>query len=110
MTIAARAIAARRSFSDSSTWENSFLIVQIMARYALRKRVLSTDYTDFSKRGPRNHGTTRIQLRPGETARPVFTRVAPWRGGHGRGLDRKSTRLNSSHSQISYAVFCFKKI
>src|SRR3990167_11209607 len=23
--------------------------------------------------------------------------------------DRKSTRLNSSHSQISYAVFCFKK-
>src|SRR2546430_13120478 len=26
--------------------------------------------------------------------------------GHG---DRKSTRLNSSHSQISYAVFCLKK-
>src|SRR2546430_3250256 len=37
--------------------------------------------------------------------------------GIGRGLarfwhdvqDRKSTRLNSSHSQISYAVFCLKK-
>src|SRR5438309_11858378 len=26
-----------------------------------------------------------------------------------RGLDRKSTRLNSSHSSISYAVFCLKK-
>src|SRR5688572_31272596 len=26
-----------------------------------------------------------------------------------RGKDRKSTRLNSSHSQISYAVFCLKK-
>src|SRR2546430_8727210 len=26
-----------------------------------------------------------------------------------RGSDRKSTRLNSSHSQISYAVFCLKK-
>src|SRR2546430_10413182 len=26
-----------------------------------------------------------------------------------RGRDRKSTRLNSSHSQISYAVFCLKK-
>src|SRR5688572_30877324 len=25
------------------------------------------------------------------------------------GEDRKSTRLNSSHSQISYAVFCLKK-
>src|SRR5256886_9315492 len=29
-------------------------------------------------------------------------------GGHHR-PDRKSTRLNSSHSQISYAVFCLKK-
>src|SRR5688572_31229184 len=30
--------------------------------------------------------------------------VVPWPA-----LDRKSTRLNSSHSQISYAVFCLKK-
>src|SRR5688572_31974722 len=29
--------------------------------------------------------------------------------GHGAKRDRKSTRLNSSHSQISYAVFCLKK-
>src|SRR3712207_8400744 len=27
----------------------------------------------------------------------------------GRALDRKSTRLNSSHANISYAVFCLKK-
>src|SRR3712207_8243671 len=27
----------------------------------------------------------------------------------GVGLDRKSTRLNSSHANISYAVFCLKK-
>src|SRR5437588_4281926 len=27
----------------------------------------------------------------------------------GAGLDRKSTRLNSSHTVISYAVFCLKK-
>src|SRR3712207_7490267 len=26
-----------------------------------------------------------------------------------KGLDRKSTRLNSSHANISYAVFCLKK-
>src|SRR2546427_3793317 len=31
---------------------------------------------------------------------PIATRAAS---------DRKSTRLNSSHSQISYAVFCLKK-
>src|SRR5690554_7773865 len=28
---------------------------------------------------------------------------------NGAGLDRKSTRLNSSHVRISYAVFCLKK-
>src|SRR3712207_8250266 len=30
-------------------------------------------------------------------------------GGRGLPLDRKSTRLNSSHANISYAVFCLKK-
>src|SRR5258708_22394291 len=34
--------------------------------------------------------------------------AAPARG-HGRAGDRKSTRLNSSHQIISYAVFCLKK-
>src|SRR3712207_7604984 len=29
--------------------------------------------------------------------------------GRYRNLDRKSTRLNSSHANISYAVFCLKK-
>src|SRR3712207_9244451 len=29
--------------------------------------------------------------------------------GSRQGLDRKSTRLNSSHANISYAVFCLKK-
>src|SRR5689334_24573695 len=33
--------------------------------------------------------------------------VCVWRTFGGR--DRKSTRLNSSHSSISYAVFCLKK-
>src|SRR2546430_11502285 len=31
------------------------------------------------------------------------------RAGQIQKRDRKSTRLNSSHSQISYAVFCLKK-
>src|SRR2546430_8323955 len=38
------------------------------------------------------------------TTAPVVTM-----GGGGAWEDRKSTRLNSSHSQISYAVFCLKK-
>src|SRR5256886_10786369 len=35
-------------------------------------------------------------------------RIARYYIETGRALDRKSTRLNSSHSQISYAVFCLK--
>src|SRR3712207_6909076 len=37
---------------------------------------------------------------------PTFPLGGP---GHPRGTDRKSTRLNSSHANISYAVFCLKK-
>src|SRR2546426_10718727 len=46
---------------------------------------------------------------------PRGRRLAASRGGHapgvgaGRAQDRKSTRLNSSHLVISYAVFCLKK-
>src|SRR5688572_31784208 len=41
----------------------------------------------------------------GHSADVPSTRCLPM----GHGTDRKSTRLNSSHSQISYAVFCLKK-
>src|SRR2546427_10582014 len=43
-------------------------------------------------RPPAQGWWTTVRARPGTTLR-----------------DRKSTRLNSSHSQISYAVFCLKK-
>src|SRR2546428_5172018 len=39
----------------------------------------------------------------------VFKRFLNAVAGARRPPDRKSTRLNSSHSQISYAVFCLKK-
>src|SRR2546430_3877612 len=41
-------------------------------------------------------------------ARPRQHQPPPPKASRPR-LDRKSTRLNSSHSQISYAVFCLKK-
>src|SRR2546430_8886574 len=40
----------------------------------------------------------------------VTNRTRNARGVRAMAGDRKSTRLNSSHSQISYAVFCLKKI
>src|SRR5258707_10902391 len=38
-----------------------------------------------------------------------FFRVGEKTGGLDNDVDRKSTRLNSSHANISYAVFCLKK-
>src|SRR5438445_6690192 len=58
---------------------------------------------------------------PGLTAMPVLRPLEEAQdGGHGlepfrvardngEAQDRKSTRLNSSHANISYAVFCLKK-
>src|SRR3712207_8188301 len=47
---------------------------------------------------------------PLERRRPRSPRQQPSsRGGELRDVDRKSTRLNSSHANISYAVFCLKK-
>src|SRR3712207_8093576 len=40
---------------------------------------------------------------------PIAVQQGVDRGLTGPGGDRKSTRLNSSHANISYAVFCLKK-
>src|SRR5690606_41413034 len=46
-----------------------------------------------------------------EAANPVYQMMADYqgRGQTAKSEDRKSTRLNSSHVKISYAVFCLKK-
>src|SRR3712207_7845858 len=44
----------------------------------------------------------------GSDLRDLGERVEPVRGSRHL-VDRKSTRLNSSHANISYAVFCLKK-
>src|SRR5436305_3087455 len=48
---------------------------------------------------------------PGWWRKPMrsMVRSARWRAARAARLDRKSTRLNSSHVRISYAVFCLKK-
>src|SRR2546430_12176467 len=60
-------------------------------------------YTTLFRSGPRHQ--TNHQDRSSERIIPC---LAPPMARHIR-ADRKSTRLNSSHSQISYAVFCLKK-
>src|SRR5207245_10805761 len=48
----------------------------------------------------------RARDNPSRRRRPRCPRAAPF---DRRSRDRKSTRLNSSHGSISYAVFCLKK-
>src|SRR2546427_8802865 len=59
-------------------------------------------YTTLFRSGHAAHG---VDLDLGELAAGL---PRPGQGLHIE-RDRKSTRLNSSHSQISYAVFCLKK-
>src|SRR2546430_17481591 len=51
------------------------------------------------------HDALPILYRPARVQRPRHRLELTWSAWR----DRKSTRLNSSHSQISYAVFCLKK-
>src|SRR5437667_5086146 len=62
--------------------------------------------TLFRSQGPRLKMAPRsVRFRP-ETHELEF--LSAW-SQYGQALDRKSTRLNSSHITISYAVFCLKK-
>src|SRR5438067_11009424 len=61
--------------------------------------------------GPRRADQTRPHGQRAEAgdrrqSGPLFARTVPWMRFE---KDRESTRLNSSHVSISYAVFCLKK-
>src|SRR5438445_2333298 len=69
----------------------------------LRKQVvldLEVQAAEEPRDGPAGPGEVRRRLRLVDGPGPLDTP---------RGPDRKSTRLNSSHANISYAVFCLKK-
>src|SRR5690606_41621341 len=59
-------------------------------------------------RRPHDAGNTEVRVRAVvQRVREASVQVAGEEvGAIGAGLDRKSTRLNSSHVKISYAVFC----
>src|SRR2546429_6508045 len=75
--------------------------------------------TLFRSNTDRRHAHLRLRSESGAAAHPAAggspeARARPHRGlppaaGCAAAPDRKSTRLNSSHGYISYAVFCLKK-
>src|SRR3712207_8381645 len=76
----------------------------------------TTLFRSEPQHGPALQGEQRVRLRAGDRercagARPGRLVIAEVRVEESAGVerDRKSTRLNSSHANISYAVFCLKK-
>src|ERR1039458_9453490 len=67
-----------------------------------RSRLFALAVGDFLQRQRREQMLLRLNEVYAEGMEPAET--APLKG-----IDRKSTRLNSSHLDISYAVFCLKK-
>src|SRR5256886_5483120 len=76
--------------------ENAFLPPYKFAKKSTVPLRVNLSRENFNARDPSILDLTLAPIRSRE-----FARVHP--------SDRKSTRLNSSHSQISYAVFCLKK-
>src|SRR5688572_32705390 len=97
--------------------------IEVLQRVAKREEVPVTVHAGLggkrarlrSDRQLRFHGLRvwkRLRCGCAEEPRAHPERTCRRRGVTGVGamlIDRKSTRLNSSHSQISYAVFCLKK-
>src|SRR3712207_8934879 len=77
---------------------NTAVVVKLFRVFLLLPVVLAVGWW-FTRKGV-EHGEARVPV-------PVFALV--FLGLCLLNRDRKSTRLNSSHANISYAVFCLKK-
>src|SRR2546430_10397559 len=80
--------------TSTTTWQQEALRVRASCEWG-RGAQGKDSLHDPPYLGIGRNQTFRVQFAEGDMERPL--------------LDRKSTRLNSSHSQISYAVFCLKK-
>src|SRR3982751_7016925 len=83
----------------------------VSARTSFRNQArLSRFFFLMMRRPPRSTLFPYTTLfRSHQAARGGFEGLGPADASDPRRKDRKSTRLNSSHDQISYAVFCLKK-
>src|SRR2546427_518318 len=66
-----------------------------------RRSTRAPGRAERTARGRPSRDAPALHIDPRAVLHPTLVRGVP--------IDRKSTRLNSSHSQISYAVFCLKK-
>src|SRR2546430_10175266 len=102
MLVAHRILHDSKCMMDTATFQCTVIFVSLGETMPVSKKEVGECPVDAMMRvmDGRWKGTIlwRLQDRPRRTSE--LKRSIP---------DRKSTRLNSSHSQISYAVFCLKK-
>src|SRR2546422_4789690 len=95
-------------FNDTATTEIYTLSLHDALPICDRRRPLGTPPCDVPARAnPRRR--RHVVLADDPSPRLADREGPDEETGHQRGRDRKSTRLNSSHGYISYAVFCLKK-
>src|SRR2546430_13475721 len=89
-------------FPYTTLFRSLRVIDEELARYseslAARPQIIVPNKIDLPEAAPRREAVERFCASRGLPVMPISAAT-----------DRKSTRLNSSHSQISYAVFCLKK-
>src|SRR5256884_4219342 len=99
-------------FNDTATTEiytlslHDALPISIARYYTPSGRLIQRDYKSISLL---EYYERKIPEHPTEVRLTDSGRQVTGGGGITPDIDRKSTRLNSSHGYISYAVFCLKK-
>src|SRR5579859_726062 len=103
------ALAMQNRWADAAKVNQSILDAYPDDTDALNR--LGRAYTELGRyREARESYQKTVQRDPSNNiARKNLARLASLKVEQAPPSDRKSTRLNSSHSQISYAVFCLKK-
>src|SRR6266853_4681229 len=97
--VCAAAPAQTRVSRRKAAGRSRFALITAARFFSFRRRA-SIFRSRSGRGGPFHPGCSRSACRPTRRSAARFL---------GARRDRKSTRLNSSHSQISYAVFCLKK-
>src|SRR3712207_9204033 len=89
-------------FNDTATTEIYTLSLHDALPISVDGEARVFEQRDDPARGEVGPVAGEVEVVPARAADPRLERVEV-------GQDRKSTRLNSSHANISYAVFCLKK-
>src|SRR3712207_4854575 len=86
-----------------SVWLTEAVVSLVIAGWTMYRKARAAETPLLSQPGRKLASNFAPPMVAGALLTVVFYRAGL------QGLDRKSTRLNSSHANISYAVFCLKK-